>query len=120
MNTVYRWNINPFQDLLLRTLMFDVDISDKKLKREINESLCFILENILYNEEDIIYLDFNITNKNGHYKITGKNILTALWFSGIFPQDCESVLNNNNIIIGDKKYMFNQKTKNLTIEIIKN
>ena len=120
MGNEYRWGINPFQDFLLNSIMYDVDISNKLTKRDIDTAFKYILENILINTDEIIYLDFEIIRKENHFKVRGKNSISALWLSGFIPSDATLIIKNNAFIIGDKKYQYNKKTKELTYIIIKN
>ena len=107
--------VNPFQDFLLQSLMFDVDISDTTLKSDINAGFVYILQNCLENANDVVYLDFEILNENNHFKVVGKNAVSALWLSGIFPKDVDAVLRDNILISGKKSYIFNPQTNELTI-----
>lgn len=117
MATIYRYNLNPFTDLLLKAMIYGVDISNKKTKQELNNSFTYILKNVLENEEDIVYLDFEISNNNNYFKVTGKNAISSLWLSGILPPNIQNTF-NNSFIIGNRKYRFNKKTKILTYSII--
>jgi hypothetical protein len=114
MGSPYKYGRNPFQDFLLKTIEFDIDISDKKLKNEINSTFTYILENVLDNEKDALLLDFEIINVDNYFKIIGKNAVSALWLSGILVDNAELVMKNNTFIIGSKKYYYNNKTHELT------
>lgn len=120
MGRSYEFGYNPFRDFLLISLEYDLDISDKKLKKEIHESFRYILENVLNNPEEVIYLDFEITNNDKYFKLVGKNAITALWLSGIIPSDADNILKSNTFIISDRKYVYNTKKKELTYKLIQN
>ena len=120
MATIYRWNKNPFRDFLLQSLIYNIDISDKNLKGDVNNTFNYILENILENEEDAVYLDFNITKKDNYFKLTGKNAISALWFSGILPKNPSEIFKQDTFIFGNRKYTYNKRTKKLTYVIIQN
>lgn len=120
MATIYRWNKNPFRDFLLQSLIYGFDISDKGMKNEINSSFSYILENVLKDEEDAVYLDFYITNKDNYFKLIGKNAISSLWFSGILPENPSDIFKQDTFIFGNRKYVFNKKTKKLTYTIIQN
>ena len=117
MATIYRYNKNPFSDLLLKSIIYGVDISDKNTKLEINNTFIYILKNVLENEQDTIHLDFEITNKDNYFKVIGKNAISALWLSGILPPNVSDTF-KNPIILGNRKYIFNKKNKTLKYTII--
>jgi hypothetical protein len=118
MASIYRWNKNPFQDFLLRSIIYGVDISDKGAKNDINTAFSYILGNILENRNDVVHLDFEITKKGDYFKLVGKNAVSAMWLSGIIPYDTQAALTNNVFIVRNKKYVFDNKTKKLTYTII--
>jgi hypothetical protein len=117
MGNEYVYGRNPFQDFLIKSLEFDMDISDKKSKGEINASFTYILQNVLDNANDALYLDFEIINIDNHFKVVGKNALSALWLSGILVDNAALVMKNNTFVIGNRKYHFNEKTNELTYTI---
>lgn len=118
MGNLHKWNYNPFQDFLIRSLMFGADISDETLRGDIHAAFTYILQNVLENENDVVHLDFKIVNNDEHYKIVGKNAISAVWLSGIFPLNSELMLKNNVFQIGNRKYTYNKKTCKLTTTII--
>lgn len=120
MGSLHKWGVNPFQDFLLRSIMYDADISDKELEADIHATFIFILQNIIRNRKDVIYLDFEIKNNDDHFSIIGKNAISAVWLSGEFPIKIEQVLSKNIFIIGNRKYKYNNKTNKLTYTIIDN
>jgi hypothetical protein len=100
--------------------MYDTNISDDEFQSEIRAAFTYLLQNILDNENDVVHLDFKIVGKDNYFKIVGKNAITAVWLSGIFPKNSNLMLKNNTFIIGNRKYNFNEKTCKLTYTIIKN
>lgn len=120
MGSLHRWNYNPFHDFLLRSLMFDSNISGAELQSEIHAAFIYFLQNILDNENDVVHLDFKITSKDNYFKIVGKNAITAVWLSGMFPKNSDLILRNNTFVIGKRKYTYNEKTCKLTHIEIKN
>jgi len=120
MGTAYKYGLNPFGDYLVLSLVNNIDISEKRFKNEINSNFSYILENVLDNPEDVLYLDFKIQKKKDYYKLIGKNAISSIWLSGILPTDIETVLNDNRFIIGDKEYCYNKKTSELKYKLIKN
>ena len=120
MGSEYIWGRNPFQDFLINSLYLNIDISNKIVKRDIDTAFKYILENLLRNEKEAVYLDFEIINNENYFRVRGKNSISALWLSGFIPNDATLIMKNNTFIIGDKKYQYNKKTKELTCTIIKN
>lgn len=114
MGKTYESDVNPFQDVLVRALEGSLDISEPNVKANIHAVFEYILENVLEDKNYLIYLDFDIQNKNGYYNIIGKNVLSAMWLSGFFAYDIESILKSNTFIIGNKKFKYNKKKYELT------
>lgn len=120
MASEYNFGINPFQDFLMESLMYDVDISDKEFVKEISSSLRLILENMLENPKEALYLEFDIEKDNEHYKIIGKNSVSALWLSGIIVDDAQYIINNSNFKLGDRLYKYDKETNKLSYIIVDN
>lgn len=119
MGSKYEWGENPIEDFFIKSVMDDIDISKKQNVKDIHEWLVMFYENFLPDENDVVYLDFEIKkSKFGEFKIVANNIITALWFKGIIPYDTNAVLKANMVEFDNKKYTFNKKTKVLTIKII--
>jgi len=111
---------NPIRNFLFQLMILDYDISNNELYDSIFENIVFILEQMNISSESIIYLEYKIKKiKKEHIKIIPENIITALWFAGILPYDCDSVYNKNEIEYNDRIYKFNKKTKKLTWKKIK-
>lgn len=119
MGSNYNWNINPFQNYLFRSILSNIDISNKEIEVDIYVEFATILKYFLPDDRFINYLDFEIKNNNGHYKVVAKNAISALWISGIFPKSPASVLKTNEFVLEDIKYKFNPKTNKLIHQLIK-
>jgi len=119
MGRTYRWNENPFRDFLFRSMLYGTDIGDKEFEADIYVGFATILEYFVPNKYDTQYLDFEIKNNDGHYKVVAKNAISALWISGIFPNNPKQVLETSEFILEDIRYKFNAKTKKLTYKFIK-
>jgi hypothetical protein len=121
MASEYKWGYyNPFQDFLLKAMLLGADIGDEKSRKGITDGFTYILRSFLENEGDVAYLDFDVINEDGYVKIIGNNSVTALWLSGIIPEDTIEVLRHNVMIVDDRRYAYNKKTKKLTYSVIKN
>jgi len=119
MGSKYVYGMNPFKDYLLEAIKYDFDISDSKMKLEIDSSFKFILKNVLNNGKEAVHLDFEITKDNNYYKVIAKNAPSALWLSGVLVENVDDMLDSNVFIIGDRKYKYNKKRGSLTFTIIK-
>jgi hypothetical protein len=116
MGSLYSFGYNPFEDYLIQLLIHDVDVSDEKMKPEIHNAFVYILQNIMNNERELIFLDFEIVKTNKYYKILGKNAISALWLSGIFPLDVVQYVEENEFNIGDKLFEYNSETHELQLK----
>lgn len=120
MGNKYEWNINPFQDFLLASLLYNTDITDKELEIEIYVAFSSLLNYIAsYSEKELELLDFDIKKRKNKFMIIGNNFISALWLSGIFPENPKQIINKNEYLVDNKNYKFNTKTKKLTYKIIK-
>lgn len=116
----YEWEINPFQDFLLASLMYGADITDKELETEIYVAFSSLLEYVApYSNSEIELLDYEIKKRKDKFKVIGNNFISALWLSGVFPENPKETINNNEIVIDKIKYKFNDKTKKLSYKLIK-
>jgi len=119
MGSEYNFGINPFRDFLIKVMEYGADISKSRNKKEIDISFRYILENVLKNEKEAVHLDFEITNKDGFYKIIAKNPPTAFWLSGILVENVDDMMDKNVFIIAGRKYKYNKKTGDLTFTLKK-
>lgn len=118
MENKYEWNENLFRDLLFMGINKDLDIASEEYKQDVHDGFVELLNLYGYEEADMAYLDYKIINNNEHYKVQTNNFITALWFSGVFPEDVELILKATELIIGDKKYKFNKKTKKISVHLL--
>lgn len=120
MGSTYKFYENPFRDYLVMSLVHGIDVSEKRFKNEIDNTFAYILENVLNDPKDVLYLDFKIQKKKNYYKIIGKNAISSIWLSGILPRDVDTVMEDNKFIIGDKEYSYDKKTNELKYKLVKN
>lgn len=120
MASKYVTGYNPVQDFLFQSMLYGVDILDKKNFVDIQSAIVYILQNVLKNENDVIHLDFEIKGNKNYIKLIGKNIITALWLSGVFPQNVDEILNKNKYVIDNISINYNKKTKKLTYTVDNN
>jgi len=120
MGSNYVWGINPFQDFMFQSLLYNIDVSDKNIKNDIHNTFINILQNYLKNINDIVYLDFKIIKNNEYYKLIGNNMISALWLSFVIPDNVESVLKTNKYQIDNIEYNYDKRKKILTFKYKKN
>jgi len=111
MGSEYLWGRNPMQDTLLQMIALGVNVADKQFKEELNTIFTIILENVVTDKEDLVYLDFKIKKTNMHFQLIGNNIISALWLSGILPKNPTAVYENNICHIADTVYTFDKRKK---------
>ena len=109
----YKWNINPFSDSLLDIMIKGGDIGHKDNSDIIFDIFKYIVHLYIINKNDIKYLDFEIKNKNEYYTVIGNNIISALWLSGVMPDNSLLVLEKNEFTTKEYKYTFDKKNKKL-------
>jgi hypothetical protein len=103
-------------------MVLGYDITHYETINTIDETIVYLLENMGVNHEHINYLDYDIEpvdNDIDNIKVIANNIITALWFSGIMPLDCDLIYKNNQMQYNGKLYKFDKQTKKLTWSIIK-
>lgn len=106
---------NPLREFLLQLIVLGNDLEELALESNFHETVIHILLRIGVMRDDIQYLNYEIRQpRKGYFKVVAKNIVTALWFSGYFPQNNDLIFVNNSAIFDDKKFKFNKKTKKLT------
>ena len=115
----YIWNINPFQDYILASITQGIDVTDKEIESDIFVVFSSMLAYMVGESSGIELLDFEIKKRKDKITVTGKNVLSALWLSGIYPENPRRVMNTNEYKIKNIKYKFNTKTNKLTYRKLK-
>jgi hypothetical protein len=110
----YIMGYNPIQDFLFQSMMYDVNLSNKRKFVDIQSAIVIILQNILDNECDIIHLDLEIRGNKNNVKVIGKNIISALWLSGIFPKNVNDTLKRNEYKIDNIIFKYDSNNHKLT------
>lgn len=118
MDKLFNSDKNPLLSILMTAMMSD---GEELLEREniinLYQEMYNYLSIVLKNPEDVDYLDFDCASdlKVDYLDIKPKNLTTALWFCGIFPDNCEIVENWGKYRYLGKEYSFDSKTKKLKI-----
>jgi len=113
MAKMYEWDNNPFQDFLLRSILYGIDISDKEYEVNIYVGMTTFLEYFIDNEKELSYLDFKIVNKDNYFKVIPNNSISAFWLSGVFPKDIKKVLDTNELVFDEHKFKYDARRKKL-------
>ena len=116
MGSKYRTSENPFSDVLIQSMVNNIDLTEKQYYNDIFNAFIIILESILDNPEDVVYLDFEFKGDKNNVKVVANNLISALWLSGIFPYDVSSLINKSTFNTEHKIYRYNRKTKKLIIK----
>lgn len=111
----YKFNENILQDALFENLLNNIDISTKNFQENLKKDIESFLKKILKDETFIKNLDFNIVNDDNYYRVIANNLITALWFSGIFPLNIGEIIIKKIFIHEDKIYEFDKKNNILVI-----
>lgn len=104
---------NLIQDFLFQLLITGQDIASEKLQEAILQSISFLLENSGVNNKDLVYLDYKIKKTNEYYKLIANNMITAIWFTGFFPDDVDKIFNKKEVIYDNIHFKYNSQTKKL-------
>lgn len=120
MGNKYNAEENPIRDFLFQLMIMGYDISDDEIRDTIDETIVYMLESMGIGYGNIKYLDYDIKKVRGeHIKVVPENFITALWFSGIVPLNCDSAYEKNQFTYNGKLYTFNRKTKKISWKIIR-
>lgn len=111
MASEYEWGKNIIRDTLVKMMYDGIDVSNIKFRQDLYFIFGSIIEDKLKNHEDLIYMDFDIKQSGVLTKVIGNNIVSALWLSGIMPNNPTIIEKENKCYIGDRKYTFNKKNK---------
>ena len=116
----YPFGENVLRDFLFQLQLLGNDISADEFQEGIEDNTKYILSGMGVHHIDLQYLDFKFKKYGeGHIRVMPNNIVSALWFIGVFPENCETAFLTNSVIHGGLRYKFNRKTKRLSWEKIK-
>jgi len=121
MGELFDVDTNPLADILLAAMMEDGEkLLDEEniiyLYQEIYEYLTMTITKM----DDVDYLDFDIVSDKSidFIQIKAKNMVTALWFCGIFPDDNKEIDRKGKYIYMGKQYSFSKRMKKLKVETL--
>lgn len=111
----FEYGYNIFEDYLMKSILYGVDIADPQARPDITTSFITILKAVLSNPVDVVNLDFDIIKHGeGYYEVVGLNFITALWLSGVFPAEVDVVMANNIIEMEGIIFEYDKKTNKLS------
>lgn len=103
------------QRLINTLLLNDFDFDDYDLLR--GTIILTLINEGLITIDDEVYLDFIVkfdNNDPNHIILKSNNLITALWFNGIFPKkNLKEIEINNSYKLDNRVYFFNYETKKL-------
>jgi hypothetical protein len=111
MGSEYYWGYNIFQDVLINALLNEIDVSDVNFKPKLNGVFTQVIVNYLQNKSDIVYLNFDIEVLGCKYELVANNFITALWLSGVFPDNVIDTMHKSEFNCGDGYLVYNKKQK---------
>jgi len=106
-DNIIEWVVNAL-------LLNDFDFNDHNLLRS-TIVITLVYENLI-KIEDEKFLDFDVVFDNkdkNHIIIKSKNLITSLWFDGIFPDNCWDVYVSGKYEFNNRIYIFDEKTGKL-------
>lgn len=118
MDELFNVEKNPLINIVLAAMMEDgEELLEKENIIYLYQEIYNYLSIVVNNPDDVNYLDFDCASdlKVDYLEIKPKNLCTALWFCGIFPDNCEIVENWGKYRYQRKEYSFDKKTKKLNI-----
>lgn len=117
MGNNYRWGNSMVQDFLFQLLLQENDITNPEIEAGIEGNIKHILLRYGVRNEDLAYLEYKIKkSKDVHYKVVPDNIITAMWFSGYYPDKCDLIYEKNYAKFDNKLFKFNKRTKKIKWE----
>lgn len=112
MNELFQTKDNPIAYIILEYMKeyggdFDLKQTRDFLGKEIQDFLVYYLENKRVVEK---YLKYRFITKNNcdSVEVEGGNLITALWFSGIFPENEDIVEESGEYYLEGVIYSFDK------------
>lgn len=96
-----------------------LNFKNKRVLDAIDNECLIYLNFMVNNEKELDYFDYdlNIDKEGTKIEIKANNIITALWFIGIFPEKNIKKLNEDNFYVeNDVVYKYLPKSKILKIK----
>lgn len=124
MGSRYVYNENILRDVMVIGSLNSIGINDVDLHKEMLDR-CINLIGDAYDAvnvtgfEKYIDIEFDIDKDQKYVKVVCNNIISALWFSGIFPIDFTEILLGNKFKSPENYYTFDKKRKKLIIKSMK-
>ncbi|HPC09451.1 MAG TPA: hypothetical protein PLN85_00055 [archaeon] len=120
MGSKFQVSNNFIENYLLYLIFNNIDLSNKDVLTKTHATFVQILQKNKGVGENIVFLDFDIKGDNVYIKVIPKNFISALWLSGIFPENVYDLIDKNQCLVDNVVIKFNKKTKRLTYKKKKN
>lgn len=116
MASKYIWGWSPINDFLTGLILTGNDLTNSKLKYEIDVECAKLLVPYLNNPKDVVHLDFQIATDGVNIVVLGNNMISALWLIGIIPDNTNNILNAKQLVVNRNTIInYDKETKLLTI-----
>lgn len=121
MASSYVFGDNHLRDMMISEIMIDEYEKPVDLHSSIIEK-CVAMIRGIYKSVDVpefekyIDFEFDVDKEQKSIKLIPFNIVSALWFSGVFPLDCRKVYLDNYFVKNNIYYIFDPKKKKLIIK----
>lgn len=109
---------NPVLGIFISyVLSEDKNLFDEENFNYLGTEIHSFLKYTLNNSKDADLLKFSVDHNtlDDSMTILAENLITGLWFCGIFPEDCKKVESDGEYVYLGKKYTLNKRKKNLKI-----
>lgn len=115
MGSKYEYNKNLFTDLFVEILLQNkTDITDKAVQIDIKNILINFAKSYV-PEEELLNFDFEIKKRKHGIVVVASNFSSALFLSGIIPENFKSINNKKELEFKDNLYTFDPLKKKLKI-----
>jgi hypothetical protein len=121
----YEFDKNYLNDIMITEAISDgyekeVDLHAIMIERCVNLIKNAYASIQIGDIERYIDFEFDVDEEEKYIRVKCYNIISALWFCGIFPTNCREVYIDNSLTKNNILYTFDNKKKKLIIKKILN
>lgn len=102
---------NIIRKIFINLLLEDVDFNSETISDIYNLITSNLIAQNYINEDDIHHFEFvvvKLDDGNDNLLIKGGNLISALWLSGIFPYNPQTVFSETEFKDNNKTYIFKE------------